>query len=394
MRDTLKRVTPLLAATALMLTGNGLHFTLTSVVAGQAQFGAATTGLIGAAYFVGFLVGALGAPWALGKTGHGRGFAALMWLTSAALVAQWAFVEPYAWAGLRFLIGVLAAAAFTVIDSWFHFTAQNANRGRVLAIAAIVNLMALVAGQQLLNIGAAPSPELFLLSAGILALSVVSLLVTRLQPPPATSARLPRLHLLARASPVGVAGQVVAGFVNAPFWVLAPVYIASLGYAEDTVAPFMSAAILGAAILQWPIGHASDRRDRRLVAVVTAMAAATAGLGLTLGADAGEWILFAAAFAFGAFAFPTTNLTNAHLNDRMPKVAMTETAGGLLVFYGLFATAGQLAVSGLAELVGIGPFFVYTACVHGAFAAFVLWRIGRRAPAAHKPAEHVDLQAP
>lgn len=394
MRDTLKSVLPLLAATALMLTGNGLHFTLTSVVAGQAGFSAATTGLVGAAYFLGFLLGALAAPWFLGKTGHGRGFAFLMWVTCLALVGQWAIVEPVTWALLRFAVGVLAAASFTVIDSWFHYTAHNANRGRVLAIAAIINLVSLVLGQQLLKVGAAPSPVLFLLSACILAVAAAPLLLTGLQPPPPASARLPRLHLLAKASPVGVAGQVVAGFVNAPFWVLAPIYVASLGFAEETVAPFMSAAILGAACLQWPVGHMSDRRDRRIVAVVTSMAASAAGLGLTLGASSGEWVVLGAALMFGAFAFPTTNLTNAHLNDRMPKEAMTETAGGLLVFYGLFATVGQLVASGLAELVGIGPFFIYTACVHAGFAVFVLWRIARRAPAAHKPAEHVDLQAP
>ena len=51
---------------------------------------------------------------------------------------------------------------------------------------------------------------------------------------------------------------------------MGPVYAARAGYGEDWVALFMSAGILGGAVLQWPLGVLSDRGDRRKVLAIAA----------------------------------------------------------------------------------------------------------------------------
>ena len=44
---------------------------------------------------------------------------------------------------------------------------------------------------------------------------------------------------------------------------MAPVYASLNGFDAAGVGLMMSATILGGALLQWPIGRASDRGDRR-----------------------------------------------------------------------------------------------------------------------------------
>ena len=54
---------------------------------------------------------------------------------------------------------------------------------------------------------------------------------------------------------------------------LAPIYATSIGYSEQLAALFGAAIFAGGAILQWPLGRASDLVDRRLVLALCAVAA-------------------------------------------------------------------------------------------------------------------------
>jgi MFS family permease len=58
---------------------------------------------------------------------------------------------------------------------------------------------------------------------------------------------------------------------------MAPVFGQRLALGEGQIALFMGATIFGGAMLQWPIGHISDRIDRRSVLIMVSFATATTG---------------------------------------------------------------------------------------------------------------------
>src|SRR5690606_6632575 len=85
-------------------------------------------------------------------------------------------------------------------------------------------------------------------------------------PAPAPATELPlRLQDLFRISPVGLLGCLSVGAVNGAFWTLSPIYAQSQGLSPIYISLFVSAAVCGGALSQWPLGRWSDRTDRRQI---------------------------------------------------------------------------------------------------------------------------------
>jgi MFS family permease len=57
------------------------------------------------------------------------------------------------------------------------------------------------------------------------------------------------------------------------FWGLLPVYVLGTGVQAGAVGTTMSVAIVGGALLQWPLGRLSDRHDRRVALALVCAAA-------------------------------------------------------------------------------------------------------------------------
>ncbi|NEL81402.1 MAG: MFS transporter, partial [Xanthomonas perforans] len=69
-------------------------------------------------------------------------------------------------------------------------------------------------------------------------------------------------------------GAGLSGLAMGAFWGLLPVYANRIGLDADGVAMFMLTAIIGGAVLQWPIGRISDGHDRRIGLVTISVLAA------------------------------------------------------------------------------------------------------------------------
>ena len=111
-----------------------------------------------------------------------------------------------------------------------------------------------------------------------------------------------RLAWLFRISPVGVVGALVSGIANGTFWSLAPVFAERSGLGAGGVASFMTAAIFGGALVQWPVGRLADHRDRRHIMLVAIAVAVAAQVALVWFAKSDAWVLIALAAAVGASA--------------------------------------------------------------------------------------------
>ena len=76
------------------------------------------------------------------------------------------------------------------------------------------------------------------------------------------------LGKLFRISPAATLGCLATGLTNGAFWSLAPVFAITVGGDPSLPAWFMTASVIGGAVLQWPLGYLSDRIGRRKVIVV------------------------------------------------------------------------------------------------------------------------------
>lgn len=378
MRTVLSPIAALLLSVAILIMGNGLQSTLLPVRASLEKFDALEIGLMGSAYYLGFVVGCLRGGRLIQRVGHVRAFTALAAIASTVALVHALSVDPYMWSLMRALTGFCFAGLYLVIESWLNERADNTNRGFVLGIYTLVNLSVIVAGQMMLTLADPNRFPLFALASILVSLAAVPVALTvSPQPPPLAEARLRPIRLY-RISPVGVVGVFAVGVTNGAFWALGPAYAAGIGAGTNEIAIFMSIAVMGGALAQWPVGRLSDRLDRRVMLIGGCLVAAAAALALALFGSGGGWPGAGLACLFGAAALPLYAICAAHAFDFVERSDFVEAASGLLLANGIGSVIGPMAAA--AAMRGLGPagLFEFTALFHVALAGFALWRIGRR----------------
>ena len=372
------QVSALLTAVFILIAGNGLANTLIPLSAISASFPELALGLIGSSYFGGMLIGCLATPRIIARAGHVRAFAAFVAVAAVATLAHPVFVQPVAWGAIRSVTGFCFAGLFATVESWMHDKADNVIRGRMLAIYQMVNYAGSAVGQQAIRILSPTSFVSFSVVASALALSVLPLTYTRSDPPePPPEPRL-RLAWLFRISPVGVVGALVSGSANGTFWSLAPVFAERSGLSAGGVASFMTAAIIGAALVQWPVGRLADRRDRRPIMVVAMTIAVAAQLGMIWFAKSEAAVLIALAACVGASAFVLYPLSSAHAQDLAGRANAVEVSSGLLLAYTIGAIVGPTVSAYMMSHIGPHALFIHNATIHTLFVGFIVWRLWRR----------------
>ena len=166
---------------------------------------------------------------------------------------------------LRGFTGFCFAGLFMVIESWLNERVADENRGRMNSFYRVVDLAALTGGQALIAVAPIGGLQAFMYVSIAISLALVPVTLSAgSAPAPISSARLP-LGALIRASPVGVVGCLAIGLSNGAFWSLGPLFASAEGRGESFIAAFMGLAVIGGALVAYPIGLVSDRLDRRRV---------------------------------------------------------------------------------------------------------------------------------
>lgn len=374
-----RALAPLIVSAGILLAGNGLLVTLVAVRANLEGFSAQTVGLLGAAYFAGFVIACLVTPGLILRAGHIRVFAALAALGAVAALVLALAIDPWIWLASRVLTGFAFAGLATVVESWLNARAASAERGRVLSVYRVVDLSCVTGGQFLLPWIGAESFAIFAAVAIFFCLALLPISLSRqTSPAPPASPRLDIARIWT-LSPVACVGCITIGLTNGAFRTVGPLYAQETALDLEQLALFMSLAIAGGALLQVPLGWLSDRLDRRWVLILATLGAAAAGFWLTAGGAVSPGAILAGGFAFGAFAIPLYSLSIAHGNDHAGAADRVELSATLILMYALGASVGPLAAGQVMAWFGAPAFFAYTSVLHLLFLAFVVFRMFRRA---------------
>lgn len=393
MLATIGSVASLLVGVAFLISGHGLQLTLIPLRAAAEGWSPVAIGVIGSAYYVGFVAGCVGAPYIILRAGHIRAFAALVSLCAAVSLLQGMMVAVVPWVVFRFVIGVVFAGLYMIVESWLNDRASNENRGTIMSVYIAVNFGAITVGQLMVTLYAPTDFTLFALASIMASLAVIPVALTKsAQPAPIAVARIRPLALW-RASPVGLVGVTAVGVAHGAFWSLVAVYALGEGLDAGEVAVFTGLATIFGALAQWPAGRLSDRFDRRAVLIGLLFAAALVGIALYVLPLTSAWVWMPLAALFGAMAFPTYSVAAAHAYDYAPKGGYVATAAGLLLANGVGAVVGPLVASVLMEGTSTATLFLFIAFVQCSLALFAIVRMRYRAPLAVAEKTDFDLAA-
>ena len=363
----------------VLMLGDGLQNTLLAVRASLEGFPTAVTGLIMSTFYVGFLGGSILTPRIVERVGHIRVFGALASLASAAVLVHGVLVVPVTWGALRLVSGFCLAGLYVVAESWLNDRATNETRGQVLSVYMVITYIGVGGGQLLLNASSPRGYELFILTSVLISLALVPLLLSAGPAPKFTTQWNVRARELYAISPLAVVGTLGTGMAGGALFGMGPVYADSAGLSIAEISLFMTAVVLGAIMLQWPIGHLSDRHDRRQVLIaVTLLAAILATIAIPVMAHESIAATLIVVALFGGLSIPLYSLCIAHANDFLEPEQIVAASGGLVLVSGLGAIVGPVTVSLAMATLGPSGFFWGLAFIHFLIGVFGVYRVIRR----------------
>lgn len=370
----------LLLGIGILLIGIGLLGTLLGLRAGLEHFSDAVTGIVMSAYFLGYILGTLFCPAIIRRVGHIRAFAAMAAIASTATILHGLLVHPLVWGLLRVITGICMVGLYIVVESWLNSLAPHHNRGRMFAAYLTVTLLAMSLGQFLILLGNVEQFTLFAVVSALITLALVPVALTTVVEPRPVEAPKISLYYLYSTSPLGVVGTLIAGFAGSAFWGMGAVFAQGIGMSQTGIATFMSATVVGGALLQGPIGHLSDRHDRRSVLTAVAIFAASVATGAFIVATYSQTALILAAFLYGGLSFSVYGLSVARINDFLEAPQVLEATRGLLLIFGVGATLGPAAGGLCMNILGPKGLLAYFAIIFSLLSVFAIYRMQVRRP--------------
>lgn len=375
MRATIVASWALFLGIAMIMLGNGLQGSLLGLRATVEGFSTATTGLVMSAYYVGFLLGSSLAPKLVKRVGHIRVFTALASMASAAVLLHAVFTTPAAWTAMRIVTGFSYAGLYVVAESWLNDRATNETRGQLLSVYMVIMLGGMGGGQLLLNVADPAGFELFILVSVLVSAALIPIALTAFAAPDFSAPSHVGLKRLYEISPLGVFGAFGTGMAHGAAFGMGAVYARNVGLSVGEISYFMAAPFLGGVLLQWPIGHLSDRVDRRrIITIVTFVAAIVAFAAIPVSGQS-TLALLVLMCLFGGMSLPLYSLCLAYTNDHLEPSQMVAASATLVFVGGAGAIFGPTLAAVLMSVIGSNGFFWWLGSIHAGIGVFAIYRM-------------------
>ncbi len=373
MLANLRRATALLLGTILLLLGVGLLNTLITLRGEALEFSVTMIGALMSLYYVGYFAGTFTISLLVHRVGHIRAFAFCTTLVAALVLVQALTSSYVVWLVLRVFQGLALVGLYAIIESWLNAAYEPVDRSPIFSIYMMLNLGSLALGQQFLRIDAEPF-VLFSVVAILFCLATLPVAATRQVQPEVQEVPSINVRRLYRRTPTALVAALLSGLILGALWGLLPLYARAIGFDTTHVGTYMTVAIGGGVLLQWPLGRFSDRIDRRLaLTIISALAALVAMAALFLsGVSAAT--AFALIFLFGGLSFALYPIAVAHLVDYLPKEELISASSTVLLAYGVGSAIGPLAAGTLMSRVQPGLLFAWFAGLCLLLAGYALYR--------------------
>src|SRR5690606_34905785 len=122
--------------------------------------------------------------------------------TAASSLMLVLIIEPVTWIVIRFVTGLSFSGLFTVIDSWLNASVSNSDRGKVISVYKLADVLAVTGSQYMIPVFGTDGFELFALISIMFCLSIVPVAIgDRSNPAPPASFHL-NFGMVWRISPI------------------------------------------------------------------------------------------------------------------------------------------------------------------------------------------------
>jgi MFS family permease len=370
----------LILSVAVVGLGSGATLPLTALALTQAGYGTDVVGLLTAAQAGGGLVIVPLAGWIAAHFGGRQVIVGAVLVVAFATALMQLTSNLWLWAVLRVLCGAALMLLFTIGEAWVNQLADDATRGRVIAIYATNFTLFQMAGPVLVSQIAGFTQWRFLLCGAIFLLALPILATIRKTPHASEDEHA------AHGSWRRVLPQMPALVIGTGFFALfdtialslLPLFAMSHGMTSEVAVLLASALLLGDTTMQFPIGWLADRLGRERVHIGCGVVVVML-LPLLPWAMTSPWLCWPLLYVLGAAAGAIYTLSLVACGERFRGVALVSASSLVGAAWSAASFGGPLVAGALMKGVGNDAMVGVLLVAALAFLAAVWWE-RRRAP--------------
>lgn len=366
----------LILSVAVVGLGLGATLPLTALALTQSGHGSGVVGLMTAMQAGGGLLVAPFAGRVTARYGAREIIIVTVLLAACATIAMQFTSNLWLWAALRLVFGAALMLLFTIGEAWVTQLADDATRGRVVAIYATNFTLFQMTGSVLVSaIGGWPSWR-FAICGAIFLLALPALASIRgqphaLAPDPDESAHGDWRDVLPRM-PALVIGTGFFALFDTLALSLMPLFAMAHGVSQDLGVLFASAILLGDTTMQFPIGWLADRFGRARVhagAGIIVMAL----LPMLPWAVATPWLCWPLLFVTGAAASSVYTLSLVACGERFRGPSLVSATAIVGASWSVASFGGPIIAGTLMQRAGADALVGVLTAAAGAFLVAAWW---------------------
>ncbi|MFP6556812.1 MFS transporter [Paraburkholderia sp. B3] len=342
----------LILSVAVVGIGYGATLPLTTLALAEAGHGSAVIGLLTAAQAFGGLAVAPLAAWVSRRLSKRQVIVGAVLIVAFATASMQAAMGLWAWALLRMVCGAALMLLFTIGEAWVNELADDASRGRVVALYATTFTLFQMTGPVLVSQIAGYTAWRFAICGAIFLVALPMLAAMRSQD---ESAAAHELHGSWRDVLPQMPALVLATGFFALFDTLAlsllPLFAIGHGVGKEMALLFASVALFGDTTMQIPVGWLADKLGRERVHVLAGVVVAVL-LPLLPFAVSTPWLCWPLLFVLGAAAGAIYTLAIVACGERFEGVALVSASAIVSASWSAASFAGPIVTGVLMEHAG------------------------------------------
>lgn len=366
-----------LSTAAVIATASifGLTYSLTAPLIAlqlaQRGYGEFYIGLNAAMHAVGVLLIAPILPRLAVRFGA-RGLIVSALISTSVLLMLFPLVPAvWLWFPLRLGFGMGAEILFVMSETWTNELSNDRIRGRTMALYTASLSLGMVGGPALLSVLGA-TPMAYWVGAAIAAAAVLFVVGPWVTSPPRIEQPGANPLKYFHMAPIAVATTVLNAAIETAGLSFIALYAAGMGWSEAGAMRLISTLMLGAILLQLPIGWLADRVNPRRLALGLALLSAASAL-IWPWMMATHWLAYTVIFIWGGLFVGIYTVMLTMVGSRFSGSDLV----GIYAVMGLAWGGGALLGPSLAGFaMGINPYYglpAFAAVACGLFSVYMFF---------------------
>lgn len=276
------------------------------------------------------------------------------------------------WFPLRILLGAASETLFVLSETWLNALSSEQTRARAMGIYTASMSVGFALGPLLLSFVGTDGFTPYLTGSALALLAALFVMSPKILAPDVEKPEHSHpLHYM-RLAPLALAATALNAAIETSGLTFLTIYALSLGWQEAQATQLMSCMMLGAIVLQLPIGWLGDTMNRRRLVIVLA---ALAALGALVWPLALQYPLatYGLLFVWGGLFVGIYTIMLTIVGSRFKGSELVGIYASMGLLWGGGALLGPLLAGAAMQAAAHGlSFFVSAACAAFALLAVVL----------------------